>query len=99
VIDSLSLDISTSRTTTSKPTAADGDADRAACGSPVTICLDDAALVDEGRRTSATTNLYEALLYSLSVEDQRWVLDVVARHRHAEREAEARGETLAGPAW
>jgi hypothetical protein len=99
VIDSLSLDSSTSTTRASAKKAAAGEAARQRPASPVTISLDDAAQVDEGRRTSAMTNLYEALLFTLPVEDQRWVLDVVARHRQAEREAEARGETLAGPAW
>jgi hypothetical protein len=63
------------------------------------LSLDDAAAVDERRRTSAVTSLYEALLRSMSTDDQRWVLDVVGRHRRAEREAEERGEVLPGPAW
>jgi hypothetical protein len=68
-------------------------------GLPATISLDQAAAVDEGRRSSSTTSLYLALLSSLPQQDQEWVLDVVARHRKEEREAEERGEPLAGPAW
>jgi hypothetical protein len=94
VLDSLSLDTSTSATTSVR-----AEADVARSPSAVAISLDDAAQVDEGRRTSSITSLYQALLGSLPEEDQRWVLDVVARHRQAEREAEERGETLAGPAW
>jgi hypothetical protein len=66
---------------------------------PAPISLDQAAEVDEGRRTSSMTSLYRALLFSLPAEDQQWVLDVVAKHRQAAVEAEARGEPLAGPAW
>lgn len=63
------------------------------------ISLDDAAAVDESRRHSAMTSLYRALLLSLPEQDQQWVLDVVARHREAERQAEERGDPLPGPAW
>ena len=70
---------------------------QAASGS-LAVCLDDAAQVDANRR-SAAASLYLALLESLSAQDQRWVLEVITRHREAEREAEQRGEPLPGPAW
>jgi hypothetical protein len=72
--------------------------DSPAAHTPLAVSLDDAAQVDAGRR-SAAASLYQALLESLPEQDQRWVLDVVARHRAAEREAEERGEVLPGPAW
>lgn len=97
MLDSLSFDSNPSRPL--RKTRGAAASELAAPPSPVPISLDDAAQVDEGRRTSAITSLYQALLGSLPEEDQHWVLDVVARHRQAEREAEERGETLAGPAW
>jgi hypothetical protein len=70
----------------------------AALPEQVAVSLDDAAQVDESRRSAAGT-LYQALLQSLPEQDRQWVLEVVARHREAERQAEERGDPLPGPAW
>jgi hypothetical protein len=45
--------------------------------------FDDAAQVDEARRTG-TTGIYQALFSDLNPDEQHWVRDVMARHETAE---------------